>query len=507
MNTHGKNEEWNQHHDGTCGCQQNKQDYGYEQIQEHDKQQYASHEYKNQEYTYKDSCGEIGTGYHNENNGDFQCDTIRYTTPNLPVESTRFQTITNINTNDNGHRVMDAMNIAVGTGLEQRVGGCPWQIDVENTVVNEQVRFNNQSQLFVFYQTDSGQFVIANRGNGRVLEMVEFPNSDPQWHQLLISSFYENRRNQLFDRRIINNTDFLLTTITETGSVFGAQNCHNNPNAWQIYTTVNENESVGFRNNTYRFRTENNLPINIPPLRSGEPLGPLPALRYLQDSGLSPAEAPRAVIGSALLPAIFVEDVLSLPARMAQSPYYVLEYRQYWHRLWSDIIPANGQSWFNETTGMLGGAPAQGNMRNTISMSIAPDLGIRFGTQSMPFSIKIAEGLGRQISNANIDIGETSQNIRYDNPQNQPTRFARFALANEYALLRMDGRVMNRWTVVDRSSMYLLSFPQNALLTMQCDKIIRTDNSYDLSVWKTPMQIKSGQVITKNEKNSKPYNA
>ncbi|MFV1457082.1 hypothetical protein [Bacillus mycoides] len=483
----------NQHHHGSCGCgcQQNKHEYE-----------------QNQEYDYHELCEEIDNenDYKNEYNGDFQCDVIRYTTPNLPVESTRFQTITNINTNDNGHRVMDAMNTPVGMGLEQRIGGCPWGIEVENTVVNELVRLAHESQLFVFYQTDTGNFVIANRGNGRVLEMVEVPGGDPLWHQLLVSRLYENKPTQMFQRRVVNNTDFLLTTTFNNG-IFGIQNCNNNPNPFQIYTTVNETESVGFRNNTYRFRPENNQPIGLPSLRSGETLGPLPALRYLQDSGLSPAEAPRAVVGSALLPCIFVNDVLTLPARMQQSPYYVLEYRQYWHRLWSDIIPAGGDSWVQEITGMLGGAPAQANMRRIIDMSIAPDLGIRFGTQSTPFSIKIAEGLRRSRSSANQDIGETNDRVRYTNSTNQATRFARFALGHEYVLKRMDGRIMNTWTVIDRSSMYLLSFPQTAFLTMECDKITCTDNSYDLSVWKTPMKIQSGQIIEKNDKNSKPYNA
>ncbi|MEC5308883.1 Larvicidal toxin protein, partial [Bacillus thuringiensis] len=235
-------------------------------------------------------------------------------------------------------------------------------------------------------------------------------------------------------------------------------------------------------------------------------LGPLPALRYLQDSGLAPHEAPRAIIGSALLPCIFVNDVLPLDRRIKESPYYVLEYRQYWHRLWSDLIPAGTTRTMTEVTGMLSGAQTQNNMRNSIDMSIGVDWNIRFGTRSNPFSQQITRNLNVLRSNTITDLGERTEQVRYLNPNPTDVRYARFAVGHEYVLRRMNGTQVASWVAVDNRSMYLLTFPTNASIIMENNTILSADSSYDLSVWKTPMKIKNGQVIQKNEYNSKQYN-
>lgn len=101
----------------------------------------------------------------------------------------------------------------------------------------------------------------------------------------------------------------------------------------------------------------------------------LPNLTGLNDSGPSNDEAPRAIIGSVLIPCIFVDDVIALEQKIKNSPYYILHYKQYWYRLWSDILQSGSARVFTETTGIP--PVSQTQMRNTIDMSIGAEMNMK----------------------------------------------------------------------------------------------------------------------------------
>lgn len=437
--------------------------------------------YNKEVYLYSDKCG---------NNSENMDDNLEYSNcappvgyNSLPNESRRFQTITNINTNNNGHRVLDAMNTSVGQPLES-IEACS-SVSATNTVLNEQVRFLNDTQFFVFYQLDDGNFLIANKGNGRVLEVV--PNAQNGF--VTISSIYSGSNlGQRIRLERQTNDNFRLISQGRAINVCGQ--------FAQQYTSITAVVPSWDSTRLFRFRTENMNPISLPNLPEPTNLEPLPQLTGLNDSGLSPRDAPRAIIGSTLIPCIFVKDVIPLEQRIKTSPYYVLQYRQYWHRLWSFQFAAGEGRTISETTGIL--PNAQENMRDTIDISIGADWDLRFFANSTPFRQQINSGLATQNSFTDTNLGLTTVETRYTNPNFSPTRFAMFVKGYEYVLTRLDGTVVSSpWVALEGRSSYLKSFPNNATLLMENQKIVYADNSYDLSVYKTPRVIRNNQIICK----------
>ncbi|MGE6593773.1 hypothetical protein ACQKFU_30530 [Bacillus mycoides] len=482
---YGQNNEYrHQNHDVSCdcGCQQGKYEYEQKQSREEYNNQYMSNEQIQtdegmgypvaNEGTRNDMYNSVKKDlrehdmYH-ENKNDYSCSPTQFNTINLPDESKRFQTITNINTSNNGHRVLDAMDTTVGQQLESGYGSCS-MVRVANTVVNEEVQFLNESQLFVFYQADDGNFFIANKGNGRVLEVI--PNSIHGY--LVISNLYNGANdNQRIRKENVTTTNFRLRSQNTAINI-----CGHNINRFVPITaelTLNNNQF-------FQFRPENMDNISLPTLRSGETLGPPPVLTSLNDQGPSPAQATRATIGSALIPCIFVNDVLPLNRRMQESPYYILEYRQYWHRLWTDEIPASGRKPFEEITGIL--PNAQASMRNMIDMSIGADWGLRFGDNSTPFMRGVLDSLNTLASYANTDLGDRTLVNQFDNLNGFPVRYARFVKAHEYRLTRLNGTLVTTpWVALDYRVPQTSKFPLNAQFS-QDYKIISSYSSYDLPV-------------------------
>ncbi|MBY7115264.1 RICIN domain-containing protein [Bacillus sp. 17RED48] len=457
---HEQNNEYKHQNHGVscnCGCQQGKYEYEQKQSREEYNNQYMSN----------------GQKQNHENKNYYSCSPTQFNAPNLPDESKRFQTITNINTNNNGHRVLDAMNTTVGQELERGYGNCS-RVSVANTVVNEQVRFLNKSQLFVFYQADAGDFFIANKGNGRVLEVI--PNSTHGY--LVISNLYDGaNNNQRIRKENVTTTNFRLRSQDAVINI-----CGHNINRLVSITAIQSTAETLFR-----FRPENMDNISLPTLPTGGRLGLPPVLTSLNDSGPSPSPtgpnpAPRANIGSALIPCLYVNDVLPIDRRMEVSPYYVLEYTQYWHRLWSDeVLSGDRGGPYEEITGIL--PNAQESMRNMIDMTIGEDWGLRFGSNSTPFKRGILSSLNNLESYAARDLGSRHSSYGFTNFNPFPVRYSRFVKAHEYTLKRMDGTVVTTpWVALDHRSQYLPRFPLNATVSLQDYKIISSYSSYDLPV-------------------------
>ncbi|MGE7625241.1 hypothetical protein ACQKMD_20155, partial [Viridibacillus sp. NPDC096237] len=489
-----------------CGCQQSKYEYEQEQKNEEYNNQYMSNKQISQNYdgscsynqemkysvadesmknniydgrTYESMQDASKYGYTNYS-GSCDKNIPQLNTMNLPIESRRFQTITTINSNTN--RGLDALRTQVGDRLGGGLSNYCRDVTVQNQVTNDIVNGTGNPQRFIFYSTDSGQFVIANQQFGEVLEYVTNGES-------IVTRLYNGNSRQLFRKVDVSTENFRLE-IEGRGII----PCGNNANTWTRIIAFPLFESSNF---LFRHQSNHNVSVTVPSLRTSTPLEPIPELTNLNDAGPSPAQAPRAVIGSALIPCLFINDVIPLDRRIRESPYYVLEYRQYWHRLWSDSFFVGGSRTVTEETGISTGA--QENMRNTINMSIGADWGLQFFQQSNPFSQQILSGLSTSRSFTTVPLGPNIAQSVFRNPNQFTTRFSRFARAFEYQLRRTDGTIVGTWVAVDNRSMYIKTFPHNAPVMLEDQKIVRSNNSYDLSVWKTPMIIKDGEIKTKNE--------
>ncbi|MEB9552341.1 hypothetical protein P4J60_17140 [Bacillus cereus] len=445
-----------------CGCQQGK--YEYEQKQNHEGIGYpvANQVMRNDMY---DSVKKEFRVYNmcHENKNYYSCSPRQFNTFTLPEESLRFQTITCHLSNEK--RGIDALRTYVGQQLGQGLANYCRIVKVQNQVTNDYVHDGGNRQRFLFYSTDSGDFVIANQQYGEVLAYVDDGES-------IVTQLYNGNSRQFF-RKVNTSTDKFRLMIDSETAIAPCGNV-NNWTRMAGFAFAN-NETELFYN-----QTDQNVSITIPALSTPTELGPPPVLTSLSDAGPSPEQATRAVIGSALIPCIFVNDIIPLDRRIQESPYYKLEYRQYWHRLWTDEIPSGDRRSFDEVTGIS--PDAQTSMRNMIDISIGADFGLRFGNNSTPFKSGILHGLNKLESYANTDLGSKKATDFRLNPNPFPVRYARFVIAHEYRLTRANGTlVITPWVALDHRAPQTSKFPPDAQ-SLQKHKIISSDNSYDLPI-------------------------
>nr|CAJ86542.1 Cry49Aa protein [Lysinibacillus sphaericus] len=411
---------------------------------------------------------------------------------NLPEQSTRFQTIGSIHSNNCSFEIL---NNDPGYIYGDSVAGECRIAVAHRELGNGLERTGDDRFLFIFYALDNNNFIIANRHDGFVLQFL-IANGQG----VIVSREYQPNIRQEFTIQSINSDTFRLHS-RDTNTF--ATVCWAQFNSWT--KIVSRVDNPGAPNADLRHRSF--LDINMPQLPSLTPLQPLPRLTGLEDGGLSPAQAPRAIIGRTLIPCLFVNDpVLRLESRIKQSPYYVLEHRQYWHRLWTDIFNAGERREYREVTGI--NHNAQNDMNNMINITIGSDGPNRllFGHLSTPFRQQIISNSNTLGSFANSNYSSRTESITYLNTEFHQVRFARFVKAYEYRLTRADGTLVGTpWVVLDRKEMDLRTFPHNMTLNLENVKIVNADNSYDLSVWKTPLKLKDGKIIIENHENSKPY--
>ncbi|MDY7965616.1 hypothetical protein [Bacillus thuringiensis] len=466
-----------------CGCQQNKNDCNQyisnEQTQNHERMRYSvANEVKgNDMYNSVKRDFREHDMYH-ENKNYYSCSSTQFNTINLPEVSKRFQTIQSTENTTDTARVLSAMNTRNGQTLDPSDANLACRtIRADNTVLNELLGISGiapeGTQDFLFYQLDSGNFIIANKGNGRVLEVKELDEHNLDALVTISNDYSPSNGNQRF--RLIGSTSETFRLATEALPSKQIDICGGYSNS---YTLAAANRNTNQPNALFRIHDTTNL--EIPTLRSGGMLGSPPVLTSLSDAGPSPEQAQRVIIGSALIPCLYVNDVLPLDRRMKESPYYVLEYRQYWHRLWTDEIPSGDTRPFEEITGIL--SNAQTSMRNMIDMTIGADWGLRFGDNSLPFKRGILDSLNTLGSFADVDLGNRITPVRHMNYNPFPARYARFVRAHEYRLTRLNGTlVVTPWVALDYRSPHTSRFPLNAQF-LQNYKIISSDNSYDLPV-------------------------
>lgn len=380
-----------------------------------------------------------------------------FNTSNLPKESQRFQTITNVNaTNNNSLYAWDTKDGSLVSGSNTFCRTIGYDLQLINMPLT-----HDDTQYFIFYPLDSGDFIIASQYHGRVLENI--PDDRAPGGNLnsraIIASPYRGAMSQFFQKLSLTIENFRLLSVLESDKAVNI--CDNNINEATKVTAVDTNST----NNLFRHDSVTR-PIAFPSLPNSTTLEPIPELTQLNDSGLHPNEAPRAIIGNVFIPCIFVNDVIPLEQRIKQSPYYILQYQQYWHRLWASGPMGSGDSRIvPEATGISN--DMQANMRHMIDMSIGADLGLRFFDRSKPFRQKILSGLNTMGSLFNIDLEETIEEVRITHPISSGASFVRYARGNEFTLTRLDGTQVSTWGMVDPDTRYLKAFPPGSPLVIE----------------------------------------
>ncbi|MBY7110642.1 hypothetical protein ILT06_06855 [Bacillus sp. 17RED48] len=254
------------------------------------------------------------------------------------------------------------------------------QIITDHQTLVGSLELSTDIYFYIFYQADGDGYVIASRENGRVLEYMD---NASELFRVLTSRLYNGGANQIFNMNRATNNNFRLQT-QPSGAGYVLRPCNDNTTTLLNLVFTPASSGLANPNTLLSFRESERIPpVPIPSLPSPTRLSPVPDLSNLDDEGPLPQYAPRATIGSALIPCIFVNDVAPLDQRIKQSPYYVLEYRQYWHQLWSYLLPSGGSREFDEITGIR--PEAQENMKDSLDIVIGADWNLRFGDKSHAF--------------------------------------------------------------------------------------------------------------------------
>ncbi|MEI4605975.1 hypothetical protein WAG19_29810 [Bacillus cereus] len=474
MNANGRNDRrnhnqqmshgyMNPNHDNSCycGCQQNK--HGYEQQQNNSEQnsQYISNNYGSGNYN--GSYSYQGNQYEQQQNQDTYMQNYMYgnhtnysVLDDLPNESKVFQRIKNASNTTSPSRVIDTFNLPVGTQLPA-VGGCSRTIEIPNTVMNELITTSYnpdpQSQYLIFYQMDDGRFVIANRGNSRVLEMITAP-SNPDGRLMVSRNFNADSKTQFFEKVKLIDDKFRLVT-NENGVDWYINNCHSRPNDWQVMTAIPRIDNVDFMN----YDTED---ITFPDLSVvAQPLPNPRELTSLNDEG----DNPRVIQGKSLIPSIIVNDI-SLPVdrQVQQSPYYVLEYAQTWFKTANGILEPFEYGQWTEFSGIT--LHDQLDMQYISDMTIGGTRlgwGLKFGKKPELFRRTILSGLPITQSFAE-DMGFSSLPGAFQNTNSFRIRFIKYIKAYEFVLRRLDklDDSIARWTIYDNTDYVIRKYPVDA---------------------------------------------
>ncbi|PEA86377.1 hypothetical protein [Bacillus thuringiensis] len=369
------------------------------------------------------------------------CEPVGYTTPNLPEESRKFQTITSF-FSDNTSSFYARPN---KSGEDIGPGECG-KLNLGNQIVCDAYNKKLDENLFVFYQLDNGYFAIANRETGEVLEHM-YENDDKEEASIVFRP-YTGEDSQVIKKTVSQVLPIFNLSVENGNKLIGL--CNNNLDE---KTKVTTRLSHVKGNETVFTHLEESEDIAIPSLPSTSELGPVPEVTGFNDPLPENDKAKRAIKGSVLIPSILVNDHLSLADRIKKNPYYTLEYRQYWHLVWSDLFTAGSNKIKTEVTGISN--DAQEKMKLAVGMSVGTDLGLNFTEKSEPFMKQIISGLNGKESHT-VDLGETTTITDVENPEDFTVRFARYARAHEFVLKDSDGKVAGGpWVVVDGNEMYL----------------------------------------------------
>ncbi|WP_103574453.1 hypothetical protein [Bacillus thuringiensis] len=504
MNGNGKHDNWNHnqqisnvqmnHNHGRsydCSCQQNQ--YGYEQQKqqyEQNNSQYMQNnlgnENRNGLYPYQENQYEQNKNYYASNNltynqsdlynsnpqnmykhqtysNDFYCSPSYTAGENnildlLGTESKQFQKISNINTKDL-HRSITASNTQIGYQIDTRVPGPCKGVDYQNTVTYEQNSIGGDSQYLIFYKTDyTDAFIIANRANGRVLEVI--PSSVNGF--VTISNMFTYNQNQLFIRTKISNNDnsddvpFSLTT--ENNQTLNI--CHHE---FQYNTKITALDNAYRLDDKVLFKpTRDKINISFPNMVVNAK-EKLPEPEELTNMDKNTLFIPKVIISKTLIPGIIVNDVTLLKEQqIAKSPYYVLEYVQSWEEVYNEIVPAYRPSYTWTSTDGIRHVNLL-DIKNTINISIggtSQGWGLRFSDKSDLFKNIITSAFIIKSTQA-PDMGFSENDIDQYYGKNIDSRVKIYIKTHNLILRRLDqlNNSIATWTIFENTKPVIRTFP------------------------------------------------
>ncbi|QWI47133.1 hypothetical protein [Bacillus mycoides] len=371
----------------------------------------------------------------------------------LPEVSKQFQVVSNIS--DDSDRAIDMMDISEGTGINI-VGRCHGSTPVKNNVMNELINKNsNETQDLIFYKTNfADTYIIANKGNGRVLEMIPDPYVSNS--KVMVSREYDpSKKTQFFKKTNKSNDNFTLVT-SDDGKDWNLNVCHSRPDVWQIYTAIDFEDNVDFKVNTSK-------PIDFPNMIVNGKLLPLPGQLTSIDETLT---IPREIQGKSLVPGIFINDPTfwSLGDQIKNSPYYVLEYVQTWYPVFDNTVSPFAQVFWYEPTGIS--ALDQTNMRSVADISIGGTIrgwGLKYGNKSGNFKKTIQSGLTIVEAYGLPDMTITEDRLSFLNNNNYQLRYIKYVKAHELVLKRLDKlndvNGIAKWTIYNSDEYVIRKFP------------------------------------------------
>ncbi|PES30627.1 RICIN domain-containing protein [Bacillus cereus] len=385
--------------------------------------------------------------------------TEKHKDPSLPIKAQKFKLQTS---NWSTERSFQAINFfkAWLTDVEKRAFmGFQHYPDEQNQVWNDlywkENGTNNEGQdkfIFLMYKLDDDRVVIVNRQTGEVLEHVYWDEKETS----VVLRPYNGKENQVFRKLNIPEWNTFKLLVDNDKRIVGVQDD-------KVFsrTKITSLDTEKHKDNDYTrlFLNDNGIKdkkISLPSLFPPGELGPIPELTGFNDLLPENEDAKRVVIGSELIPGILVNDSLTLADRIKKNPYYILEYRQYWHLLWSDVFTAGSKKIKTELTGISEGA--QEKMKELIGASICTDIGLKFVDKSEPFGKQITSGL-TVLHSCNDELGETTTITDVENPNDFTVKYARYARAHEFVLKDSTGKVVgDPWVAVDENDMYLKMF-------------------------------------------------
>ncbi|MDY0855561.1 hypothetical protein SPE26_32745 [Bacillus thuringiensis] len=378
----------------------------------------------------------------------YNCNQIRSQSPVLPDVSKRFQAIM---INALSPSCLTELNLPLGETVPFPPRECRQIITEYQTLIGS-LESGTDIYFYIFYHTDDGGYVIANRENGRVLEYMDNPS---ELFRVLRSRLYNGSSPQIFNIFGNAHTTFRLQTQTQpSGESYVLRPCNDDPHS--LISLLFTRTSLGLSNpNTLLNLRESERipPVPIPSLQPPSKLGPIPELTHLGDYGNPPAPA---LVGTALLPCIFVND-RTMSQRIKDSPYYILECYDYWKLISShEVQPYETKGW-EENTGM--NRSAQDDMRDMINITIGNDKRLRFFNLSSPFRQSIVNNINISASNETTDLPARYEPNSFTNNTSLPIRYAKYFIARQFLLKRSNQTTPIRsWEYVDNTISVMKQF-------------------------------------------------
>ncbi|MEE3806724.1 toxin [Lysinibacillus fusiformis] len=320
-------------------------------------------------------------------------------------------------------------------------------------------RENNQ--YFIFFPTDDGRVIIANRHNGSV-----FTGEATS----VVSDIYTGSPSQFFrEVKRTMSTYYLAIQNPESATDVRAlePNSHELPSRLYFTNNIENNSNILISN-------KEQIYLTLPSLPENEQYPKTPVLSGIDDIG--PNQSEKSIIGSTLIPCIMVSDFISLGERMKTTPYYYVKHTQYWQSMWSALFPPGSKETKTEKSGITD--TSQISMTDGINVSIGADFGLKFGNKTFGIKGGFTYDTKTQITNTSQLLIETTYTREYTNTENFPVRYTGYVLASEFTLHRSDGTQVNTipWVALNDNYTTIARYPHFASEPLLGNTKIITDD-------------------------------